>query len=175
MDAIEFDSILSHFHNQLWGYYLPIPKQVGEPFIDGDNRRIKCTLNDEISVRGALMPNGDIYTLYINNAIHKKLHADEGDVVKIRIEKDHSEYGMQLPESFEVLLDQDEEGHRLFKSLTMGKQRSLIYIVNKVKNIDSQLAKGLAILHHLKEANGKLDFKRLNELIKEYNSRNKRG
>ena len=70
-----------------------------------------------------------------------------------------------------VLLSQDLEGSDYFHKLTKGKQRSLIHIVGKVKNIDSQLAKGLAIMHHLKEAQGELDFKRLNVLIKEYNNR----
>jgi hypothetical protein len=67
------------------------------------------------------------------------------------------------------VLAQDEEGARYFYALTKGKQRSLVYVVGKVKNVDSQIAKGLAIMHHLKEAQGKLDFKRLGEVIKEYN------
>ncbi|MEQ9302344.1 MAG: YdeI/OmpD-associated family protein, partial [Marinoscillum sp.] len=99
------------------------------------------------------------------------LGIEEGDEISVTIEKDHSEFGHEVPESFQVLLDQDEAGRSFFEELTKGKQRSLIYIVKKVKNIDSQLAKGLAIMHHLKEAKGELDFKRLNELIKEYNNR----
>ncbi len=72
-----------------------------------------------------------------------------------------------------MLLDQDEAGKNHFNQLTPGKKRSLIYIVAKVKNIDSQLNKGLAIIEHLKQENGMLDFKKLNVLIKMYNQRSK--
>ena len=72
-----------------------------------------------------------------------------------------------------MLLEQDEEGSKYFHQLTPGKKRSLIYLVGSVKNIDSQLNKGLAILDHLKAEQGNLDFKKLNQLIKEYNQRSK--
>lgn len=135
----------------------------------GDNKRVKIQIKD-VTLQSGLMSNGDMYTIYFKKELAQKLGLEEDDEVDITIEKDHSEYGLPMPESFEVLLDQDDEGRQYFKALTMGKQRSLVYIVSKVKNVDSQLAKGLAILHHLKEANGKLDFKRLNEVIKIYNN-----
>ncbi|GAB4236611.1 MAG: hypothetical protein Tsb0034_11310 [Ekhidna sp.] len=161
------------FEYDLWSYYLPIPKEAGNQFIEGENRRVKCTIQNGPVIHSALMPKGDVYSIYLKKEHMKKYNLYEGDEVIVQLEKDVSEYGMPVPESFLELMDQDAEGYHYFKSLTMGKQRSLIHIVGKVKNVDSQLAKGLAIMHHLKEAKGALDFKRLNELIKEYNSRNR--
>ena len=66
-------------------------------------------------------------------------------------------------------MDQDLAGKAFFDALTPGKKRTLIYLVANVKNVDSQLRKGMAILDHLKEANGKIDFKQVNQKIKEYN------
>ena len=66
-------------------------------------------------------------------------------------------------------MDQDEEGATYFKRLTPGKQRMMVYTVTKVKNPESKMKKALAIIHHLKLAKGKLDYKQLNELIKYYN------
>ena len=109
----------------------------------------------------------------MNQTNVKKLKIKEGDAVSIVIDKDTSEYGVPMPDSFLALLSQDEQGSEYFHQLTPGKQRSLIYIVGKVKNIDSQINKGLAILNHLTETKGQLDFKRLNEKIKEYNQRAK--
>ena len=159
------------FEYDMWSFYVAIPKKIGDQFVQGDDRRIICTINDEIKIHGALMPKGDVYSIYLKKAMMKKHGLQEGDEVNVKLEKDQSEYGIPLPESFQVLLDQDEEGSRYFHELTKGKQRSLIHLVGKVKNVDSQLAKGLAIMHHLKEAKGELDFKRLNVLIKEYNNR----
>ena len=168
---IIISSTLENFHNKLWSYYIPIPKEIGDQFVEGDNRRVLCFINGNQPMHSALMHKDGDYTIYVNTEQKKKLGIEEGDVVEVHLEKDTSEFGLPMPESFEVLLAQDEEGRKYFQSLTMGKQRSLIYIVQKVKNVDSQLAKGLAIMHHLKEDGGTLDFKRLNVLIKEYNNR----
>jgi hypothetical protein len=121
----------------------------------------------------AIMPSKEGFFILINKHLVNKLQLGIGEDVRLSIEKDHSEFGHEVPESFQVLLAQDEEGRGFFEQLTPGKQRSLIYIVGKVKNIDSQLNKGMAILDHLKLVNGELDFKKLNAMIKEYNQRSK--
>ena len=162
---------LQHFHNKLWSFYIPIPKHLGDQFIEGDNRRVLCSINGNKSIHSALMPSGQEYTIYVKTELQKKLGIEEGEEITVTLEKDRSEFGLEMPESFEVLLAQDDEGRGYFQSLTMGNQRGLIYIVGKVKNVDSQIAKGLAIIHHLKEAKGELEYKRLNLLIKEYNNR----
>ncbi|MEP1097399.1 MAG: DUF1905 domain-containing protein [Cyclobacteriaceae bacterium] len=168
---IELKSTLENFHNKLWSYYIPISKDIGDQFVEGDNRRVLCAINGNEPMHSALMHKDGEYTIYVNTELQQKFGIAEGDTVNVILEKDTSEFGIPMPESFEVLLAQDDEGREYFQALTMGKQRSLIYIVQKVKNVDSQLAKGLAIMHHLKEDKGALDFKRLNVLIKEYNNR----
>ena len=159
------------FEYDMWSYYLAVPKMEGDKLIAKNDRRIVCTIDGCKPIHGALMPKGEVYSIYIKKDFMKKYGLHEGDSVDITLEKDQSAYGMPIPESFQVLLDQDTEGSHFFHQLTKGKQRSLIHLVGKVKNVDSQLAKGLAIMHHMKESNGALDFKRLNVLIKEYNNR----
>lgn len=166
-----FTTTLEHFHNKLWSYYAHVPKAIGDRFIEGDDRRVVCHINDLPPIHAALMHKDGDYTIYVNNDLQKKLGVEEGGTITVTLEKDTSEFGMPLPESFEIILAQDDEGREHFYSLTKGKQRSLVYLVGKVKNVDSQIAKGLAIMHHLKEANGKLDFRRLNDVIKEFNSK----
>ena len=109
------------------------------------------------------MPYSQGYFIMINQNNVKKLGLTINEEVSLKLEKDHSEYGHEVPESFQMLLEQDEEGNHFFEQLTPGKKRNLIFIVGKVKNIDSQL----------KQEQGKLDFKKLNQLIKEYNQRSK--
>ncbi len=168
---MELTTTLENFNNKLWSYYLPIPKEIGDQFIEGDNRRVLCSINGNEPMHSALMHKDGDYSIYVNTEQKKKLVIEEGDRVTVTLEKDTSEFGIPMPESFEVLLAQDDEGREFFLSLTKGRQRSLTYIVQKVKNVDSQLAKGLAIMHHLKESKGELDYKRLNVLIKEYNNK----
>lgn len=167
--AATLTTTLEKFDSNLWAYHLPIPQAIAEKYIDGNNRRIKCTFSDQSTIQTALMPSTDYWFILANADLRKKLNLSVGNEVTISIEKDHTDYGMEMPESFSVLLDQDPEGKDFFDALTPGKKRTLIYLVANVKNVDSQLRKGMAILDHLKETNGKIDFKQLNQKIKEYN------
>jgi hypothetical protein len=166
---MRFTSTLEKFESELWGHHFPVSDTVAQKFIRGTNRRIKCKINDQVEIQCALMPNhGDWYVL-ANKQVRSKLGVQVGDEVTLELSVDDSEYGHAVPESFQMILDQDPEGEKVFHSLTKGKQRSLVYLVTKVKNVDRQIAKGLAIMHHMKECEGEVDFKRLNELIKHYN------
>ena len=165
-----FEAVLNRFADSpIWGYHLPVPATVAEPFIEGDHRRVICTLEGEVKLHSSLMPREGDYFILINSKVRQQLQLKLGDTVQVELEKDRSEYGMPMPEELAVMLDQDEEAHALFHRLTPGKQRSLIYLVSKVKRTDSRIQKALAIVDHLKMAAGQLDFKELNERIKFYN------
>jgi hypothetical protein len=170
---IQFKSTLQKFDPKLFGFHFQVPAEIAEQFIDGNNRRVICDVNKQLKMQCALMPYSQGYFILINKTRVKQLGLRVDEEVELSLKKDNSEYGHEMPESFEMLLVQDEEGSKYFHQLTPGKKRSLIYIVGKVKNVDSQLNKGLAILEHLRTDHGQLDFKKLNELIKEYNQRSK--
>ena len=169
----KFVSVVQKFDSPLWGFHTEVPHDIAMLFIDGDNRRVRCTLNEKVKTRSALMPPRQGWFLLINKSIREELDLQIGSEVSITLEKDHSAYGMAMPEELEVMLNQDDAGNGYFHALTPGKQRSLIYIVSQVKNVDSRIRKSLAILDHLKEEKGALDFKRLNTKIKEYNQQAK--
>ena len=57
------------------------------------------------------------------------------------MKEDPNSLGVDIPETVEVLLDQDADLHQKFNKLTLGKQRSIIHQVNRVKNIDRQITK----------------------------------
>jgi len=162
---------LEKFDSNLWGHHFPVSDEIARQFIEGNNRRVICRINAVHTLQGALMPSSEGYFLLINKTLVAKFGLTIGEKVTLELEKDRSEFGHEVPEVFTALLEQDEEGREYFYQLTPGKQRSLIYLIGKVKNVDSQMGKGLAILQHLKDERGKLDFKKLNILIKEYNQR----
>ena len=170
---ISFLSTLEDFHTNLWRFHLPVPEDIAAQFIDGDNRRVRVHLGGIPVFPAALMKTKEYWFILLNKPNREKLKIAEGDKITMTLEKDLSEYGHEMPEELQVLLDQDEVGSGYFYELTKGKQRSLIYIVTKVKNTNSRLNKSLAIIEHLKDVKGKLDYKMLNEKIKYYNNLDK--
>ncbi len=168
-----FQSTLENFNTRLWQFHIPVPDELATLFFDGNNKRVICKVNNTEPYPAAIMKCKDYSFVLVNKQLRQRLTLSEGDKVRVTLEKDHSEYGHEMPEELQVLMDQDEEGNQFFQALTKGKQRALIYLVNKVKNPNSRLNKSLAIVSHLKDVNGALDFKALNEKIKYYNNLDK--
>lgn len=165
-----FTATLQKFDFNHWQYHVEVPEEIASLFIDGDHRRVLVWIDSLGPFHMALIKAKAYWYLMINRQIREKLHLDTGSKVPIELEADQSEFGQEMPEEFEVLMDQDEDGRVFFSGLTPGKQRSLLYLVSKVKNPESRMKKSLAIMHHLRLTRGKLDFKQLNELIKYYNN-----
>lgn len=166
-----FEAVLSKFETGLWGYHLPVPDDIAAEYINGKDRRVIVSLNNSIQLHSAIMSENRYWFIMLNQQVVRNLRIQTGDKVSVCIEKDNSEYGMPMPEEMMVCMDQDEKAAEYFHNLTPGKQRSLIYIVQKVKNTDSRIRKSLAILHHLNANAGKLDFKMLHETLKDFNER----
>lgn len=167
---IEFEAKLGKFDFNHWHYHIPIQDKIACQMMDENHRRVLIWIKSTGPFHMALMKAKACWYVLINQELRNTLDLDEKQTFAVRIERDHSEFGHDVPEELKVLLDQDEEGNGFFRKLTPGKQRSLIYLVTTVKNPESRMKKSLAIMHHLKSANGKLDFKQLNTWIKHYNN-----
>ncbi len=167
---IEFQATIQKLDYNHWQHHLPVPDRFIADLVTKESRRVLVHYNGQGPFQLALFKGKEYWYLLINQEIRKKLKVEAGDELDIRLEKDTSEYGHEVPEEFTVMMDQDTEAKMYFDNLTPGKQRSLIYIVGKVKSSESRMKKALAITHHMKEGQGNLDYKRLNELIKFYNN-----
>lgn len=171
MNPVTFSTTITHFiSSPLWGYHFPVSNEIASLFINGNNRRVICTLNDTISLHCALMPNKENWFVMLNKQVFKKLNLPLNSVIEVKMIKDESEYGMPMPDEFREVLDQDPDADVYFHNLTPGKQRSLIYLVGKVKSSDSRIRKALAIADHLTANKGNIDYKLLNEAFKTYNN-----
>ncbi|MFN3528744.1 MAG: YdeI/OmpD-associated family protein [Bacteroidia bacterium] len=158
------------FDSDLWSYYAPVPRVAVEELIADGNRRMQCTINGKLSIHCALMPQHGDFFILLNKEVRHKLGLRLGEQIELSLQKDESEYGMPVPDELLEVFGQDPSAFDIFEKLTPGKQRSLIYLVAKVKNTDSRIRKSLAIAQHLNESQGQLDYKMLNETIKAFNS-----
>ena len=148
-------------------YFLRFPKEIGLRFqTDPKTRRVVCTLNDSHTFQCALLPAKDEFCIGISKTIREKLGMDDGDLVSVELVADTSKYGAAMPEVFAEVLNQDSEGDRLFHALTAGKQRSLIYMIASVKNIDKRIHLALIVVEHLKRNGGRVIGEQLYEEMK---------
>lgn len=167
---MKFKAKLEQLDSSVWGQHIIVPDIVAKKLIkETKDKRVICKVNDIFSFNAALMPAGKgVYFVNFSKQNAKKFKLKEGEILNIELIKDDSKYGMPMPEEFQELLYQDEEGNELFHALTPGKQRSLLHIIGKVKSPDIRIRKGMIMLNHLRSNNGKLDFRQLNQDFKTY-------
>ena len=157
-----------------WEHHLRIPDiLLGEIMEACSNKRAICTLNKDVVFPCALMSKEGYYYVLLNKTIIKKTKANLGDVLSVELTPDTSVYGMPICEEFEAVLFDDPEGAHWFEKLTPGKKRSLIHIINKIKNTNLRIQKTFVILSHLKKQNGVLDYKILQEDFKSFSASQK--
>jgi len=146
-------------------FYIPdaIVKELKEKKV----KRLHVSINGHQAIESSLLSGGNQqYFVKINKTQMKKMSLSISDVAILELTPDESEYGMPLPQEFAAIWEIDDEAKNYFHTLTPGKQRNLIYIVNKVKNLNIRIRKATIIMDHLKINSGKLDFKILNENLK---------
>ena len=137
-------------------------------FVAKGNKRVVCTLNDILEMQCAIMPAGDdVWFINVNKKIRDQLKLKEGSKVHVSLIEDDSEFGMPFPEELQEWMEQDPEGKKLFFNLPPGRQRNIIYIVNQVKDTDLKIHRSMVMIDHLKNNNGKIDFKKLTAELKQ--------
>ena len=169
--SYDFSATLEISTNKLWGAHFAVPQWITTALLeDSEDRRVICLLNGSLEYQCAMLHRGDgSYLITVNKKIRDKFKLKEGSLLQVSLRKDHSEYGLPMPEELEELLAQDEEGKRFFAALTPGKIRTLLYIVGQPKTSDTRLKRALAIVEHLKQHAGKINYRQLNEDMKKMN------
>ncbi|WP_333807754.1 DUF1905 domain-containing protein [Flavobacterium sp.] len=153
------------------GPYIEIPEAIYQELLKiTTDKRVKCTLNNKITVSRAMAPKGDFHYILLNKEVLKEAKLSLGDSVLVELQPDESKYGMPISEEMEEVLYHDPDGSVLFHKLTPGAQRTLIHIINKIKSTNLKIERSFVILEHLKKTKGKIDFELLKEDFK--NQRN---
>ena len=159
---MEFTAKLENFNTKLWTWHIKVPNAIARQFLEMGDKRVVCHLNDAFEFQCAIMAAGDgVYFINLNKKIRTDLNLKDGTKIKVRLEKDESEYGLPFPDEFKEVLAQDKKANGFFKQLTPGKQRNLIYAAGQAKNTDLRILRSIIIADHLKNNAGQINFRTL--------------
>ncbi len=149
--------------------HLLVPVDIVQQIKTAGYKRFIITMNDTVESYSALISDGDgQHFIIMNKENEKKLKISVGDKVKVHIKEDTSKYGMPLCQEMEELMRVDDEAVKYFDGLKPGVRRNLIYMASKPKSTDIRLVKSLIIMDYLKMKKGNLDFKELNQCMKDW-------
>jgi hypothetical protein len=97
--------------------------------------------------------------IYLSTQILKQFNAVYGDVILIEIFKDSSELQAPIPEEWQALIWEWPEIQVHFDALSIGKRRSLLFAIDRLKSSDARIRKALHFARKLSE--GENDLKGL--------------
>ncbi|MEP6788545.1 MAG: YdeI/OmpD-associated family protein [Acidobacteriota bacterium] len=149
-----------------WHFLIVKGAIVAKLGFEGKFKRIICTMNDGEGFQCALLPWGELFYIIVNKKKRDSIGIVAGDMVNVLIKRDESKYGLPMPEEFREVLNQDPEGDKLFHALSEGKQRSILYLLSRPKDIDVRIHHALLVVSHLKENDGAINDKKLYHELK---------
>ncbi len=154
--------------DRVYMYHIVVPTKIYDFYKKKDQKRLICSINELEPYPSAILNvKGGYYYINLNKDRMKKLKIKPGDKVDVTLEPDTSEYGMPMPLELEEIFVQDSVVKSIFSKLTPGKQRSLLYIIGKIKTESKRIEKAIIMTNYLKRVNGALDFKELNQAFKD--------
>jgi hypothetical protein len=140
--------MLGQLEPQRGGYfYLVVARALVENLPAGRKTRLICDIDGRKKLRCGLSPlgNGDHFIL-ISTANAKELGIGKGSPVTFRLAVDPGQLGVEMPPALAELLRQEDDLKAAFDELTDGKKRSLIFQLLRIRDIDRQVMKAVALL-----------------------------
>lgn len=165
---IKFSTSVFVANNSLWVNQLLVPEDIALDLKSKNIKRFRCKVKT-VEWQCSVLQDKGLFYIMLNKNRYQQFNLSENEPIEVTLTEDNSEYGIDMPVVLEKQFINNQDAFDYFGKLSPGKQRTLIYLVAKVKSEISQLKKANAIIHHLIETEGNIDFKRLNEVIKQYN------
>lgn len=165
--SVKFKTTIERSPEMSGWHFLVIEKKVADKLsFTGQYRRVVCSINGGEEFQCALLPSSGKFYIIVNKKKRDAIGIVAGDKVAVELVIDESKYGLPMPPELREVLNQDPEGDAAFHGLTAGKQRSLLYFLGNIKDIDKRIHQALVIVEHIKE-NGKVIDKVLQEELKQ--------
>lgn len=128
-------------------YFLKIDAEIINQFENKRRTRFICNLDDSLEFRCGLNHLGDgNFFIILSKKNLDKVGKQLGDIMEFELKEDPNPLGVEMPETLEVLLEQDSLLKEIFQKLTLGKRRSIIHQMNKIKDIDKQISRSIELI-----------------------------
>lgn len=143
MKTIKGDWVIHQLEKRKGGYYfLKIAADIVDQFENKRHTRFQCIIDNAITFPCGLNHLGDgNFFIILSSKNIKALKKTIGDSVFVELSEHPSPLGVDMPPVLEALLAQDDDLNRIFESFTLGKKRTVIHYIDKVKDIDKQVQK----------------------------------
>lgn len=148
---VSFASRIGKLDYLMGVHYVEIPATIVKKLGGLNKHRWLCSINSLSKFQCGMMGLGEGKGyITLSKKKLKEFSIALGDSIRVTLEPDHSEFGMEVPEELIEIFAQDPEAEKRFMNISGGKQRNIIYYVAGVKNSDKRIERALKLLNNLK-------------------------
>ena len=142
--------IIEQLEKRKGGYYfLKVDAEIVNQFEKKRHTRLICNLDNKLWFQCGLNHLGDgNFFIIISTKNLKTIARQVGENIQFELIEDPNPLGINIPETIEILLEQDQELNAKFSKLTNGKKRSIIVQTSKLKDIDKQILKTIELINN---------------------------
>ncbi|MCE7071005.1 YdeI/OmpD-associated family protein [Dyadobacter sp. CY327] len=151
-NVVRFESILDRLPRKGGEFYMVVPDEVAVLFVQGRKpARVRCLLNGHVDFQCAIRPKGGGgFYINIGTPLRQQGKLVLGQKLHAEVRPDDSEFGRDVPEELQELLEMDEEGKRLFDESLPSHQRAIIYYVAGAKSVQVRIDRAIMMINRLK-------------------------
>lgn len=151
-NVVRFESILDRLPKKGGEFYMVVPDEVAVQFVQGRKpARVRCLLNGHVDFQCAIRPKGGGgFYINIGTPLRQQGKLVLGQKLHAEVRPDDSEFGRDVPEELQELLEMDEEGKRLFDESLPSHQRAIIYYVAGAKSVQVRIDRAIMMINRLK-------------------------
>ncbi len=148
MIQFEDTQVIQQLGKHRGGYfYVTLDASIVNQFENKRLTRFLCTLDHGLTFQCGLNHLGDgNFFIILGGQRLKQVGKKRGDAIHFKVVEDPNPLGVDMPEVLTVLLEQDEILNAAFEKLSMGKKRHVIHSILKIKNVDKQVHKAIAMI-----------------------------
>ena len=141
MKTYKSQQIIHQLEKRKGGYFfLKIEAEIINQFKNKRHTRFLCTLEKSLTFQCGLNHLGDgNFFIILSGKNLQSINKQLGDNIHFELNEDPNPLGVEMPEVLEAILEQDDIIKAGFESLTVGKKRSVIFALNKIKVVDKQI------------------------------------
>ena len=131
--------------------FIGIGTSMAEKIVKKGVKRCICTLNGKSNLHVALQSRKEEgYFIYISKRVLKELSLKKGMTVQMELKEDESQFQFEEAEEWNEVLATDPIAKDIFDQLTPGNQRSILYLITRVKSSEKRIERSLHIAEQLK-------------------------
>jgi hypothetical protein len=152
MKKYKGEQIIGQLEKRKGGYFfLKVNAEIVNRFEKKRHTRLICKLDNKLSFQCGLNHLGDgNFFIIVSTKNLKKIDKKLNETIPFEIMEDPNPLGINIPETIEILLEQDKELNGKFSKLTDGKKRSIIVQTSKIKDIDKQISTTIKLINNPK-------------------------